>query len=413
MSELPTRRRIRVQHSVRDADVMGFVLDEPLLGGSTVHFDTRSDAPLARALFTVQGISRIEVSRATIWVKKRAEADWSFLKPAIAASIRHVLDETEFPLGQGEASDQEKDPDAELLKAVAELLDRQVNPSVAAHGGQISVDRVEGGTVYLSMSGGCQGCAASSATLRNGVERMLRAALPQIREIVDATDHAEGRNPYYSNDASQSPLLNRIMPKDVIGWDQGQVVIDPTFLAPKLGLTADALRTGLRLGDVIGITEVGQGEDLGKTRVVMRSSTRAWAAEILADGTAQEIPPPREVGAALGRERELSMRVRAYLSGLTPDQTPITYGALARALGIWAPGSIGRVTRALEATMREDAAAGQPFIAARVVSRGRDNLPAAGFFEMARNLKPREADGKTDRAFHDQELNSLNQTLVG
>ncbi len=412
MSESSTRRRIRAQNSSHDADVVGFVLDEPVQQGASVRFDSAGEAPLARGLFAIEGICRIEVNGSTIWVKKQANADWPVLKPAVAETIRRVLDETDAPLGTDENQTQATDPDAELLSAVVELLDRQVNPSVAAHGGQISADRVEDGTVYLRMSGGCQGCAASSVTLRNGVERMLRAALPRIREIVDVTNHSEGDNPYYSKENTQSPLLNRMVPEDVISWDKGQVIIDPEYLAPKLGLTADALRTGLRLGDVIGITQVGQDKDIGKTRVIMRSSTRAWAAEILADGTAREIPPPREASVALGRERELTMRVRARLSGLASDQVPITYGALARALGLWAPGSVGRITRALEATMREDAAADRPFIAARVVSRGRNQLPAAEFFKLAQNLGQLGPDGESDRAFHERQLSELNQAFV-
>lgn len=411
MSDAPTRRRIRARNSTHDPDVVGFVLDEPVQTGASIRFDPPGEAPLARALFAIPGLCRVEANGNTIWVKKQARADWTVLKPAAAAAIRQTLDETDAPLGMNEDSAQETDPDAELLLAVVGLLDRQVNPSVAAHGGKISADRVENGTLYLRMSGGCQGCAASSVTLRNGVERMLRAALPHIREIVDVTNHAEGDNPYYARDNKPSPLWNRIVPEDVIGWDKGQVVIDPEYLAPKLGLTPDALRTGLRLGDVIGITQVGQDKDIGKTRVIMRSSTRAWAAEIFADGTAREIPPPREASAALGRERELAMRVRAHLSGLAPDQVPITYGTLARALGLWAPGSVARVTRALEATMREDAAAGHPFIAARVVSRGRNKLPAAEFFKLAQNLKRLKRDSEGDRAFHNRELSELHLAL--
>ncbi len=410
MSNMPYNRRIRAQASTRDADVMGFVLDVPINPGGSVQFDEVGQAPLAQGLLRAPGVARIEVSEATIWVRKETGADWAVLKPAVAAAIRRVLDETDTPL-EGDRVSENDDPDAALLKQVKELLDRQVNPSIAAHGGQISAERVEGGAVYLQMSGGCQGCAASSITLRNGVERMLRAALPQIREIVDVTDHAAGSNPFYSQDAPQSPVLNRMVPEGVIRWDGGQVTVDPDYLAPKLGLTADALRVGLRQGDVTGVTEAGEGRDEGKTRIIMRSTRRAWAAEILSDGSAREIPPPRETGAALARERELTDRVRALLSGLPSDRTPVTYGSLARALGLWTPGAVGRVTRALETTMRQDAAAGRPFIAARVVSRGRDKLPAKGFFELAQSLSRGHREGESDQDFHLREVRWLEQSI--
>lgn len=411
MSDTATRRRIRAQSSAHDPDVMGFVLDAPVQSdGASVRFDSAGDAPLARALFAVRGVLRVEVSSATIWVKKDTDADWTALKPRIAEAIRHVLEETDAPLGQERSNG--ADPDETLRGAVEELLDLQVNPAVSAHGGHISVDRVEGTTVYLRMSGGCQGCAASAATLREGVERMLRAALPQIDKIVDITDHASGDNPFYTRDDGPSPVMNRLVPEGVIGWEDGQIMVDPDYLAPKLGITVDALRAGLRRGDVVGVTETGEGEDSGKTRVILRSSTRAWAAEIDANGTAREIPPPRVVEAAADKEKDLSNRVRAHLESLDETEVPITYGALARALGLWAPGSIAKVTRALETTMRQDAAADRPFIAACAVNRGREKLPGKGYFDLARALSRGPLNGEDEADAHARELHRVRKTTT-
>ena len=109
---------------------------------------------------------------------------------------------------------------------------------------------------------------------------------------------------------------------------------------------------------------------------------------------------------------DLAGGVRAHLAGLQPGDVPVTYGALARALGLWAPGSVRRVTRALETTMREDAAADRPFIAARVVSRGRDRLPGEGFFELARALSRGPAPGEAQDTFHAGELERLERALA-
>jgi Fe-S cluster biogenesis protein NfuA len=410
MSDTATRRRIRAQGPASDPEVMGFVLDMPIQEGASVRFEAAGDAPLARALFALDGVVRVEVSGATIWVKKNAESDWATLKPAIADAIRKLLDETDAPLGQD--GREETTPDQALLEAVETLLNQQVNPAVAAHGGHISVEKVEGGAVYLRMSGGCQGCAASAATLREGVERMLRAALPQIDKIVDVTDHAAGDNPFYARDDGPSPILNRRVPEGVIGWEDGQIIVDPDYLAPKLGITPEALRAGLQRGDVVGVTETGEGKDTGKTRIVLRTTTRAWAAEIDASGAAREIPPPRVIEAAAGREKELANRVRAHLQGLADDEVPITYGALARALGLWAPGSIAKVTRALETTMREDAAADHAFIAARAVNRGRDKCPGKGYFDLARALSRGPRAGESESDSHARELRRLNKTMA-
>jgi Fe/S biogenesis protein NfuA len=80
---------------------------------------------------------------------------------------------------------------------VRQLLDQQVNPAIAAHGGFASVVKVEGETAYITMGGGCQGCAMSAMTLREGIETAILSALPEITEVVDTTDHSVGENPYY------------------------------------------------------------------------------------------------------------------------------------------------------------------------------------------------------------------------
>jgi len=87
-------------------------------------------------------------------------------------------------------------PTGEIADRVRDVLDAQVNPAIAAHGGMVSLVDVEDTDVYVEMSGGCQGCALSSMTLRQGVERMLREAIPELTAVHDITDHASGDNPY-------------------------------------------------------------------------------------------------------------------------------------------------------------------------------------------------------------------------
>ncbi len=87
-------------------------------------------------------------------------------------------------------------PTGPIADRVRDVLDSQVNPAIAAHGGMISLVDVEETDVYVEMSGGCQGCALSRMTLRQGVERMLREAVPELTAVHDVTDHASGDNPY-------------------------------------------------------------------------------------------------------------------------------------------------------------------------------------------------------------------------
>ncbi len=91
-------------------------------------------------------------------------------------------------------------PTGEIADRVRSVLEAQVNPAIASHGGMISLVDVDGTEVYVEMSGGCQGCALSRMTLRQGVERMLREAIPDLTAVHDITDHASGSNPFFSQD---------------------------------------------------------------------------------------------------------------------------------------------------------------------------------------------------------------------
>ena len=81
---------------------------------------------------------------------------------------------------------------------VQQLLAEQINPALAAHGGFAELKGVEGTVVYVTMGGGCQGCAVSAMTLRDGIARSIREAIPEITDVIDTTDHASGENPYYT-----------------------------------------------------------------------------------------------------------------------------------------------------------------------------------------------------------------------
>jgi Fe/S biogenesis protein NfuA len=81
---------------------------------------------------------------------------------------------------------------------VRQLLDGQINPALAMHGGYAALDRVEGDIAYVTMGGGCQGCAVSAMTLREGISRSIKEAIPEVSDVIDITDHAMGENPYYA-----------------------------------------------------------------------------------------------------------------------------------------------------------------------------------------------------------------------
>ena len=414
MSEATTAIRIRAETSSADPHSMRFVLDRDVQDGALASFPdvaAAQGAPLAEALFAIVGVKMVDVSGAVVAVVKTDDSNWDDLKRPIADALRGSVAQSSAPLGQSVKTSGQVRSDGEILLAVQDVLDRQANPAIAAHGGHVSVTDVKDGVVSMLMSGGCQGCAASAATLRGGVETMIRAAVPEVRDIIDVTDHGAGETPYYStgaDDASQPkrPLLYRPVPADAIIEEDGQFLISPEYLAPRLGMDTQTLRAAMQSGEVVSQSETGTGTDAGKTRLIMRSSTRVWAAEITGDGAAHEIPAPRAVAKAATASSALRDRIRTHLSGLTAAEVPITYGKLARAMGLYAPGSIGKVTQALEATMVEDVENGAPFLASLVVSKPGNGTPAEGFFQQARALGRGPGLNEDDQAYHQREFSS-------
>lgn len=85
-----------------------------------------------------------------------------------------------------------------LEDKVRQLLNQQINPALAAHGGWVELDKVDGTEIYLEMGGGCQGCALSAATLRDGVTVMIAELIPEVTEVIDITDHEAGEMPFFT-----------------------------------------------------------------------------------------------------------------------------------------------------------------------------------------------------------------------
>jgi len=86
----------------------------------------------------------------------------------------------------------------EFAEKVQTILDQQINPAIASHGGVAKLVNVDGKDIYLQLGGGCQGCGMAEVTLSQGIEASLRDAIPEIGNIIDATDHSSGDNPYFA-----------------------------------------------------------------------------------------------------------------------------------------------------------------------------------------------------------------------
>lgn len=93
----------------------------------------------------------------------------------------------------------EADLSGDVAQRVLAVLDQQINPSIASHGGYAQLVAVEGDVAYLRLQGGCQGCGMASVTLSQGIEVAIKETVPEIARVVDVTDHASGTNPYFES----------------------------------------------------------------------------------------------------------------------------------------------------------------------------------------------------------------------
>lgn len=180
-----------------------FVLEAEVLSRSPVSFDKESDtskAPLAEKLLALPYIAGVSISGSAVTLTGDNVESW----PAIGKEIGGVIRE-QIKSGEPAVEEEVMDiGDADLFTQVNLLIKNDVNPSIAAHGGVITLHSVNDGKAFVTMGGGCQGCTASSITLKQGVESYIVAKVDGVNEIVDMTDHSEGENPYYTQPIPQA-----------------------------------------------------------------------------------------------------------------------------------------------------------------------------------------------------------------
>lgn len=171
-----------------------FLPGRDVAGSASADYDAPHAAhssPLAEALFAIEGVARVYLGGDFVAVTKTEDADWPALRPAvIGALVDHFV--SGAPVFHGEApvgEDEEIAPeDAEIVAQIKELLDTRVRPAVAGDGGDIVFRGYRDGIVRLTMQGACSGCPSSRATLKHGVENMLRHYVPEVVSVeqVDA-----------------------------------------------------------------------------------------------------------------------------------------------------------------------------------------------------------------------------------
>jgi Fe-S cluster biogenesis protein NfuA len=164
-----------------------FLPGRAVMSAGTADFpnvDSAKRSPLAERLFGIEGVSGVFLGLDFITVTKAADRDWHLMKPAILGAIMdHFTTGKPIVLDIALAAADEAGEESEVVAQIKELIDTRVRPAVAQDGGDIIFDSFEDGVVYLHMQGSCSGCPSSTATLKAGIENMLRHYVPEVVEV--------------------------------------------------------------------------------------------------------------------------------------------------------------------------------------------------------------------------------------
>ncbi|NVJ90066.1 MAG: NifU family protein [Methylocystaceae bacterium] len=166
-----------------------FIPEQTIMGQGTANFNDKETAvrsPLATRLFNVDGVDSIFLGSDFITVTKDDEQDWQVLKPMVLEALMNHFNSGEAVIKEEAAGSDDAGEDSDIVKQIKELLETRVRPAVAQDGGDIIFHRFEEGIVYLTMMGACSGCPSSGATLKHGIENMLRYYIPEITEVREA-----------------------------------------------------------------------------------------------------------------------------------------------------------------------------------------------------------------------------------
>ncbi len=183
---------------LRNPRICRFTCDRTLyVGTKTVsNADGAEGLPLAEKLICLLGVEKIQLIGHLLVVTQTAGREWTDLGNEVESILTSYLIS-----GQALTPDDVQEKmmliGRNTREKVQYLVDTQINPGVAEHGGSVQVVDVNDGSVYLRLHGGCQGCGAADFTLKQGIETIVKRAVPEIQRIIDLTNHSAGTSPYY------------------------------------------------------------------------------------------------------------------------------------------------------------------------------------------------------------------------
>ena len=156
-------------------------------------------SPVASKIFGFPWTESITVGSNFVSVVKQDWVDWEVLEEPLSGLIKEHFEDKkddieENPEMENKSVSKLESPEAEKIQ---KLIENEINPSLASHGGFVTLHSVENNNVYLEMGGGCQGCSMSYMTLKEGIEGAIKSVVPSIQQVIDVTNHSEGATPFY------------------------------------------------------------------------------------------------------------------------------------------------------------------------------------------------------------------------
>ena len=189
---------IRSEIDKRNPLLCRFMVERTLFIG-TKAINNKAEAqgfPLAEKLFEIDGINKIELIGHLLVVAKSQDSQWEGIIKQVEAVLTAYF-VSGLALTREQVEERMMLTGRNTREKIEYLIDHQINPGVAAHAGFVQLIAVKDDTVYVRLGGGCQGCGAADFTLRQGIKAIIQREVPEIRQVLDITDHAAGMNPYY------------------------------------------------------------------------------------------------------------------------------------------------------------------------------------------------------------------------
>lgn len=201
--------QVTIEVDQRNSNVCRFTSTRTLyVGTRNVHGkDDAKGLPLAESLMCLSGLEKIQLIGHLLVVTKTADRVWEDLSKEIGSILTSYLISSQA-LTPDDVEEKMMLMGRSTKDKIQYLIDMQINPGVAEHGGSVGVVDVKDNILYLRLYGGCQGCGAADFTLKQGIETIVKRAVPEIAQIIDLTNHRAGMNPYYQRADLDRPISN-------------------------------------------------------------------------------------------------------------------------------------------------------------------------------------------------------------